>query len=150
LESREDKDFSGRHNVEILGFSVGENFHHKDCLFECSLHMRLSLTVTSWILNTQLAFIKSSQRIIRVKKRIIECRWFFSVSMKILEWLDPNSNRINFWVISHHELRHLLTECHLIWLPPVNEAPVDQSSSWNILVGLWIHVVIKPSFDELS
>ena len=56
--------------------------------------------------------------------------------MKILEWFDSYSYRINLGVILHHELRHLLAECHLIGLSPVGEACVDQSSSWNILVGL--------------
>lgn len=70
--------------------------------------------------------------------------------MKILEWFDSYSNRINLGVIFHHELRHLLTKCHLIGLPPVDEASVNQSSSWNILVGFLIHGVIEPSFDQLS
>ena len=56
--------------------------------------------------------------------------------MKILKWFDPNSNRIDLGVILHYELRHLLTKCHLIGLPSVSEASMDQGSSWNILVGL--------------
>ena len=70
--------------------------------------------------------------------------------MKILEWFDPHSNSINLGVIFHHELRHLLTKCHLIGLPPVGEASVNQGGSWNIFVGLRIHGVIEPSFDQLS
>ena len=56
--------------------------------------------------------------------------------MKITEWLYPNSYRIYLGVIIHHELRNLLAECHLICLPLVDEASVDQSSSWNIFIGL--------------